>query len=255
MSQEPKQRILLLDIETSPNVGYSWGKYEQTIIEFIEPWYLLSYAYKWLGKPTQVKALCDYPKYKPSHNNDLNLVKDLWKLLDEAEIVVAQNGDAFDFKKINTRFIHHRMEPPSPFKTIDTLKIARDRFGFNSNKLDDLGKDLNEGEKLKHLGFPLWKGCMSGDKKCWATMKRYNKRDVDLLEKIYLRFRPFARGHPNMGVYHDKYVCPRCQSTHLIHSGMYTNRTGKFYRLKCTDCGGWSITKTPVERREILRSI
>ena len=44
------------------------------------------------------------------------------------------------------------MPPPSPYKTIDTLKIARKYFGFNSSKLDDLGRVLGAGEKVRHGG-------------------------------------------------------------------------------------------------------
>jgi hypothetical protein len=44
--------------------------------------------------------------------------------MDEADIICAHNGDAFDIKKINSRLITNGFKPPSPFKTIDTLKAA-----------------------------------------------------------------------------------------------------------------------------------
>ena len=232
-------KILLLDIETSPNIGYTWGKWEVDVIEFIQNWHLLSFSYKWLGGKTEVRALPDYPCYKAG-SDDKNLIKDLWKLLDEAEIVVAQNGDKFDIRKINTRFLHFKMSPPSPYRTVDTLKIARKHFAFNSNKLNDISQDLGEGEKFKHEGFGLWKGCMAGDKRSWDLMKKYNKQDVELLEKAYRRFLPFAANHPNMAVYSGEMSCSKCGSSRLQARGEIVNRTSQYQRWQCMSCGGWS---------------
>lgn len=233
-----QHQILVLDIEITPSIGYTWGKWEVNVIEFIRNWHLLSFAYKWLGEKTNVLALPDFKGYKPGCD-DKELLKPLWNLLDEAQIVVAQNGDKFDIRKINTRFLTHNMTPPSPYKTVDTLKIARSKFGFNSNKLDDLGADLGVGRKVKHDGFDLWKGCMAGDMRSWATMKRYNIQDVYLLEKVYLKFRPWHSTHPS--VINDKLKeCPKCGHDDLISRGSAYTKTMIYKRFRCNKCGGWS---------------
>jgi hypothetical protein len=235
-----KARILLLDIETFPNVGYSWTKWETNVLDFIEHWYILSFAYKWFGdKKTKVLGLPDFKGYKPG-GKDKELLKYLWKLLNEADIVIAQNGNAFDIKKINTRFLEWGMMPPSPYKTIDTLTVARRYFSFNSNKLDDLGRDLGIGRKAEHEGFPLWIKCSKGDMKAWSRMKKYNCQDVELLEKLYIKERPWIKDGPNLDMWADIKVCPKCGSDKLHSRGEAITQSYIYNRYQCQNCGGWS---------------
>ena len=251
--QPHKARILLLDIETFPNIGYSWAKYEQNIIDFIEHWYILCVGYKWLGGKTKVMALPDFKGYKP-HGKDEDLVKFIWKLLDETDIAVAQNGNEFDFKKINTRFLYYGLTPPSPYKTIDTLQIARRKFAFNSNKLDDLGRDLELGRKVENQGFPLWLRCEKGDKKAWALMKKYNRKDVDLMEELYLKERPFITNHPNLDAYSSLPVCPRCGSSKIQNRGSAVDNTYIYQRFQCQNCFGWG-KYVKGQRNSIMKTI
>lgn len=159
--------------------------YEQNVIKKLKQFTILSVAYQWLGEKTQVLA-CDKMTEK-------ELLTKLRALLDAADIVVAHNGDSFDIKKINTRFIIYKMAPPSPYRTIDTKKEAKKVAAFDSNSLNNLGLDMEEGEKVKHRGFEMWEGCMAGKQQDWNEMKRYNKKDVDLLAKIFLRLRPWMK--------------------------------------------------------------
>lgn len=234
--------IAFLDIEISPTYGTFWGnKYETNILEITQPWVILSFSWKWETGEHITKALPDYKDYTPNNLDDLLLVADLHRLMSEADIIVAQNGNAFDIKKINARFVIHNMRPPVPYKTVDTLKIARSRFGFTSNKLDDLGEALGLGRKMCHEGYTLWKKCMAGEPKAWRTMKRYNKQDVVLLEKIYHRLLPFGP-HPNLGMWNKGTVCPKCGSSHLNSRGTARNATTEYRQIQCQDCGGWSRT-------------
>jgi hypothetical protein len=235
-----KPKILLIDIETMANVGYSWGKWQVDVVEFISHWYLLSVAYKWFGeKIIHVKALPDFKGYKP-FGDDRELVKFVWELLDDADIVISHNGDEFDLKKLNTRFIQWNLPPPSPYKSIDTLKVVKSVFSFNSNKLDELGRDLGLGRKIEHEGFPLWLKCERGDMNAWNKIKKYNKRDVELLEKLYIKIRPYIKNHPNLDVFSSRPVCPKCGSDSLIGRGYYYTNTMAYKRYRCNNCGGWS---------------
>lgn len=239
MYKQPK--ILFLDIETSPNLGWVWGKYEQDVIRFNKEWHILCFAVKWLtGSKIIAKSLPDYGLYKKDPESDKELVKDLWKFLDEADIVVAHNGDEFDLKKINSRFVFNGLLPPSPFKSVDTLKVARKFFGFTSNKLEDLVLSLNVGkEKLNTGGFSLWLRCMGGDSEAWKKMVQYNKRDVELLERVYYKLKPWDDSHPTFGVYSGERVCSRCNSINLQSRGYYKSKTLTYRRFWCVDCGGW----------------
>jgi len=223
-------------------MGWFWGKtYETDIIEVSTPWYMLCFSYKWLGESRiHTKSLIDYPQiYKKDQEDDSALVKDLHKLFDEAEILVAHNGDRFDVRKSNARFVKIGLRPPSPYRTIDTLKAARKHFLFESNRLNDLGQYLGLGKKLPHTGFHLWKRCMRGDPRAWSLMRRYNKRDVVLLERVYEKLRPYMATHPNLNLYSDRPCCPACQSHKIQRRGVLVTQARKYTRYQCMDCGYW----------------
>src|SRR3990167_9203428 len=146
-------KILFFDIETMANLVYTWGKYEQDVIAYQRHWYMLTYAYKWLGeKKAYCHSLPEYPLYKRNRFDDKQLVKSLWKLFNEADIIIAHNGNQFDIKKANARFIKHKMSPPNPYKTLDTKLIAKRYLKMDSNKLDDIGDYFNIGRKINTGG-------------------------------------------------------------------------------------------------------
>lgn len=237
-----KPRVLIYDIENTPTVVTTWSLWESNAIETLEEWYILSYAYKWLGEDkVHVVSLPDFKGYKKDRKNDKQLCESLKKLFDEADIVVAHNGDQHDQKKSNARFIYHGIEPPSPYKSIDTKKIAKKYFKFNSNSLNNLCQYFEIGGKLSHTGMSLWRGCMEGDMKSWKTMCKYNKQDVVLLEKIYLKLRPWMTAHPNQNVITGNTMCcPKCQSDKMQKRGFGITNTRRYQRWQCQDCAGWS---------------
>lgn len=241
-----EQKILLFDIETAPNLSYVWGQYEQNVIAHEKEWYVLCWVAKWLGdKKFITSALPDFRDYKIDRENDFKVVKELWHLLDEAEIVIAHNGDRFDIKKMNARFAYYGLNPPSPYKTIDTYKVAKKYFSFNSNSLNDLGSHLQLGAKISTGGFSLWKGCMSGDIKSWRKMINYNKQDVLLLEKVYLELRKWITNHPSVSIFEEKeHNCPTCGSDRIQKRGFGVTKISKYQRFQCQECGSWSKGKS-----------
>lgn len=247
-------KILIYDIETSPNLGFIWGKYEQDVIEYVSEWHMLCFAYRWLGEnKTHVVALPDFGLYKKDPSNDLELIKVLYSLFDEADVLIAHNGDRFDQKKSQARFIYHGMTPPSPYKQVDTLKVAKQHFSFNSNKLDDLGQHLGLGRKVTTGGFALWKGCMDGNMKAWEKMKKYNKQDVVLLEKVYKKMLPWITNHPSLALMDGRpSSCPRCGSSKIHRSGkkVYT-KVSSAQRYRCYDCGGWLQDRKKENNKDI----
>jgi DNA polymerase elongation subunit (family B) len=237
MADKPK--ILLLDIETFPNVAYVWGMYEQNVIRLKEERCVAAFAAKWLHGPMVAKCIADYPGYKAESYDDKKLVKDLWKLFDEADIIVAHNGRAYDVKFCKARFIYHGLKPPSPFRTVDTLNVVRKIAKFNSNKLDDLARYMQIGKKMNTGGFSLWEDCINGDKDAWEKMLQYNKHDVRLLEQLYIKLLPWIDSHPNMTVFTDRAKCAKCGSANVFYRGVTVAQTGKYRKFQCQDCGGW----------------
>jgi DNA polymerase elongation subunit (family B) len=245
MKNSPK--VLFIDIETSPLIGYAWQTWETNIIEKIEEFHILSVAYKWLDKKINCVALPQFHGFKKDMSDDKELIKIVWNLLNEADIVVAHNGADFDIKKINARFIFNGLTPPSNYKVVDTLKAARKYFQFDGNKLNDLCQYLGLGKKVETGGFELWKGCMRGDEESWSKMIKYNKKDVILLEKLYYRLRPWIDTHPNFNPITDRPDCPACGSKNMHSRGPQLLTGGRTQnRFQCQDCGKWThgnITK------------
>lgn len=239
-------KLLFLDIETAPILMTSWSvRSPQAWAVWIErDTYILMVSYRWAHeRNVQTACLPDFPSYKRNKYDDKALCGLLHSLLDEADIVCAHNGDAFDVKKINSRLITNGFRPPSPYKTIDTLKIARAAFKFDSNKLDNIGRYLNEGRKIPNIGAALWRGCVDGNLKSWATMRRYGKQDTALLARVYERVKPWAKNHPNMGLYHDSVGCPTCDSKNTHRRGLIVKLTTRRQRFHCQDCGVWFAGK------------
>ncbi|MEL7422985.1 MAG: ribonuclease H-like domain-containing protein, partial [Bacteroidota bacterium] len=143
---------------------------------------------------------------------------------------------------------------------IDTLRIAKREFRFDSNKLEYIAKVLGVEEKDQHKEFPgfeLWAECMAGNPKAWKEMRLYNVQDVITLEQVYLKLRPWATNHPNVMVNKDseEHACPKCGGTHLHRRGYQYTNTGKYQRYQCTDCGGWSRTRYTENTKEVRKSL
>lgn len=243
-------RILVIDIETSPLEGYIWRLFDENVgLDQIKTeWSILSYCAKWLEEK---KVIYDYTGGRGPKRvrDDKRLMRGLWKLLDAADIVIAQNGKKFDIKKINARLIEHGFRPYSPVRIIDTYLVARKHFGFTSNKLAWQSAhltDLAKSEHKKYPGFTLWKACLDDDPKAWAEMRKYNIIDVLSTEKVYLKQRPWIENHVNLGTYAKTIgcVCPKCGSGRLQSRGIAVTQQGKYVRMQCLSCSGWSRSKT-----------
>lgn len=236
-------RILIYDLETAPNLGYTWEKWDTNVVGFRNQWFILSFAYKWLGeKQTHVLALPDFPLYKKDPMNDRELAKALRELFDQADVTVTHNGITFDAPKAHTRMLVHGIDPPSHYQEVDTLRVARKRFAFTSNRLGDLCDLLGIPSKADPGGFKTWLGCMNGDERAWKRMKSYNARDVVVTEKLYLRFLPWMQTHPNLAALSDRpEACPRCRSTNgMIARGWRHTAATRSRLYQCVECRGYS---------------
>lgn len=235
-------KVLLLDIETSPIIASVWGIWNQDVpLNMIEKdWSVLSYAAKILGEKTMFYADARGQK---DINDDSKLLKGIWKLLDEADVIITQNGKKFDIKKLNARFIINGMKPPSSFKHIDTKQIASKNFSFTSNKLEYMAQKLGlKQQKSKHkkfAGFELWRQCLADNIEAWKEMEHYNKQDVLTLEELYMKLRGWDNGGVNFNVFvsDPDESCGVCGEHKLQKKGFSVTKTGKYQRYICTNCG------------------
>ena len=250
MGSEPK--VLVLDIETAPMLANIWSLWQEprNTQLVLNDWYIMTWAAKWLGdKKVMAMSMFGAKGYKPGSENDKTLLEGMHALMNEADYIIAHNGDRFDIKKINTRFLEHGISPPTPYKSIDTLKIVKRYFAFTSNKLDYVAKKLLGDEKLKHDGLALWQNCIAGDPSAWKTMLKYNEKDVTLLERVYYKLRAWDHLHPNFAVHSTKDVlsCTVCGSDNVKPTGdTVKTSTGAYLGYVCSDCGHQMRGKTNV---------
>lgn len=250
-------KILILDIETAPIMGKVWDLWQQNVsLDQIESdWFIMSFAAKWYGEK-EVR----YEDCRNSLGEDKHLLTSLHSLLNEADCVIAHNGDRFDIPKINARFILNGFPPPSPYRSIDTVKLAKRTFKFTSNKLAYLTDKLCKTKKLDHgkfAGWSLWNECMLGNKEAWDEMEEYNRVDVISLEELYTVLRPWSPMHPNVNTYNDKEECncPKCGSNNITKRGFHYTNKGKYQRYRCTDCNGWSSSTTSENTMDKRKSL
>lgn len=240
-----KARVLVFDIETAPMEVFVWGRRDQNIsLEQIKrDWYILAFSAKWLNDP--VSKLVYYDTHGKKWGDDKELLKQVWALLDEADIVITQNGERFDSRKLNARFILNGMAPPSPYKHIDTYKILRKAAEFTSASLEYLTDNIcTKYKKLHHKKFPawkLWKACLENNPKAWKEMKRYNTHDVLSTEELYMKIRAWTpQAAPHIFPTEDgSRKCKVCGSGRVERRGAITIKSGMYEKLHCLRCGVW----------------
>lgn len=233
-------RLLYIDIETTPNLAHVWGMWKQNVglPQLLEASEVLCFAAKWHGELTRFFA--------PDGADAMargRMIREAHALLDAADVVVHYNGERFDVPHLNREFLLAGLTPPSPYKQVDLLKAVKKTFRFPSNKLAYVSKVLGLEGKVGHEGHELWVKCMAGDPEAWETMRRYNVQDVDLLEDLYGKLRPWIPGHPNVALYdeaNDEALrCPACGSDDVIRSGYAYTQVTRFQRFRCKACDKW----------------
>jgi DNA polymerase elongation subunit (family B) len=225
-------KALLLDIETTPTLSYHWGMYKQNIAnnQIHKEWEILSFAAKWLGSDKII--------YLDKRNK--KMLQTVWELIDECDILITHNGKSFDSKKLNAQFVLAGYPPPSSHKHIDTLRIAKSKFAFTSNKLEYLSDKLCSHKKDKHAKFPgfeLWLECMNNNKAAWRELEKYNRKDILALEDLYKKLYPWA-AKINFNLYRNDLVnkC-HCGSTKFQKNGFALTEIGRYQRYQCSNCG------------------
>ena len=226
-------RVLTWDIETSPAILYGFALFNQnhSINQIIEPSRVLCFAAKWLDRKS-----CEF--YSEYHHGRDEMIAQAWRLLDEADIVISQNGIGFDTKHMNREFLLAGYGPASPVVEIDLLRVNRANFKFLSNKLGYVTDAVGLPTKLETGGMELWKRVLDNDPAAWAKFKRYNVRDVQVTEKLY---KLLAQGGWIKGVHAGLFsgnmtTCHSCGSSDLTPVGVIYARASAWPKALCV-CG------------------
>jgi len=257
-------KIGLVDIETAPIVGNTWGLWQQNIgLNQIEhEWAIISFCFKPLGGAKNTIEYMDTSD-REDPRDDSAVLQRLYEIMDEYDVLIAHNGKRFDAKKIRARFILAGYRPHSPVKIEDTLLYAKQVAAFTSNKLEWLSTYLSTIKKDAHTDFPgfeLWKQCMAGNPKAWKSMKKYNIPDVISMEQVYMRLRPWVQGAVNVNAYttEDNTIrCPICGSDDVHEEGYAYTQTGQYKRYHCAadNCGAWSRSRYTINSIKKRKSL
>lgn len=234
-------KVLFLDLETTPNVVYSWGLWVNGMLShdnILEERTILSACWSWEGENTIHSAVVDYRHPK----NDIYVVQTVIDQINKADAVVAHNGDRFDMRWLYARAIFHKLPPPAPILQIDTKKLAKSRFNFNSNRLDYLAQFFGIGRKIK-TEFELWKECIAGSKKALETLVKYNKHDIVLLKGVYACMKAYLPSKINRQLFGSLESCSDCGSHKIQYRGFHYTTAHKYRRFQCTACGHWDHSR------------
>jgi uncharacterized protein YprB with RNaseH-like and TPR domain len=230
------RRRLFFDIETSPNIGLFWEAGYKKNIDYsniIKERAIICICYKWEDEKETTALHWD------SNQSDKRMLEQFIKVANSADELVGHNGDKFDLAWIRTRCLFHKIEMFPDYTTIDTLKISRAKFRFNSNKLDYIAKFLGMGKKIK-TEFSLWKDILlNKDKVAMDKMIKYCKMDVVILEKVYNQFKTHIAPKTHFGVIYNqgRQSCPECGSDELKKNGTRVSATGVLKQtMQCITC-------------------
>lgn len=241
---DTQKKILIFDIETTDLElivrSYSLKNY----IRYFKPesisrdWTMLGAAWKWKGEDSaQVVSVT------PSEPlNDEGIVRALYAVLDEADVIIGHNSDKFDIKKFNTRAIAYDLPPLGKKIQIDTLKIARKYFAMTSNRLSYLADFLKVPQKKDES--PDWSKCLEGCPDELRYMRKYNKQDVFVTEAVYDKLMGWHDTHPNIAEpkrdiegFIVPNTCPKCGSPNTHKRGFRYMASGiKYQDIRCYDC-------------------
>lgn len=236
-------KVISIDIETAPMTVHNWSLWDNFtgLNQIIEDWYIISIA----GVDEEGE---EYYADLKTVGNEKNVLRVAWAMLDHYDVIVGHNIDKFDLKKLNSRFLYYGFDPPSPYLTIDTLKVLKKTFAMSSNKLEYVVKHLGLEEKLtnrEYAGHALWTSCLlEGDEEAWKELQEYNIQDAKITLDLYHKLKPWIKNHPSFNLIganneEEQSGCPRCNSKRLVKRGFAFSKSGKYQRYVCKDCGGW----------------
>jgi len=234
-----KSRICFYDIETSLAKSYHFQQWKVNLSQKqkIQESHLLSHAWAWGDGEVTGSILT---REEMLAHDPERLVLECWSLLDNCDILVAHNGKRFDVKKVNGYFLQYGMPPPSPYRVIDTLLIAKQKFALPFNSLAYLAEFLDVEQKIDTGGVDLWIQCDQGSQEALDKMNEYCMGDIVTLRGVYNRLIGWSNDGVNMALYNDHGAsCPHCSSDDVsVIQGKYSHTVARKYQAyRCNGCG------------------
>jgi hypothetical protein len=241
------------DIETSLLLLAAFTRYELRVpfSMVTQDWFMFCAAIQYEGKKTKLISILNDPeRFKKDFTDDYHVIKELRDFIDSVDILIAHNGDHFDWKKFKAKLIKYKIAPPRKPILIDTYKESK-TAQFTSGKLGDLSVQLdlphkshsNQGDWLIAtlpygtyvIGSKVIEITVQTKQAALKRIGEYNLKDIPPLVNLYKRLRPYMNRHPNLNQWakDGKPVCTNCGSSNLNPDGS----TRGFPKFRCGNCG------------------
>lgn len=193
--------ILYFDLEISKSLYFNYGARVPSGFMNTDDLYRERYIICWSASYVGSNTIwSDCVTTKEARNwDDKRILGRLQELMDSADILAGHNVDKFDVKHANTRFLLNKIEPVVHKKTLDTLKIARGKFAFESNKLDFISQRLGLRPKDDIRNSDWIKIVTTGDEATLKKVNRYCKGDVRSGKGVLERLMKYSGKKKNYG--------------------------------------------------------
>lgn len=235
-------KIIVWDIETIPNLKKAleyWPElsnfYGKTLKATITSIACIGWKYAGGSKVECINAW-DFSRWDKNRNDDYSVCKAFHEIIKDADAIVTQNGRRFDWKHLQTRLIHHGLDPLHKIPHIDTKVLASKNLFMINNKLGTLGREFVKDDKLDNGGWQLWVDTWHKKPEALKLMEKYCKQDVELLDKVFQVLKPFAKNLPNFNHWSSEKVCPNCGSDNVYFNGWHHTQAMSYRRMFCKDC-------------------
>ena len=214
-------------LEWPRTICAAWKWYDQADVEFAAEWEVGGYD---------------------------GFMRAVWDVFNDADLIIGHNADRFDARHLTGGWAEMGLPAPSPYKVVDTLKIARGTFAYESNTLDALNRRLGIDAKTDKYDARIARAAVNGDKEAQETLSAYNRGDIIASEALFDRLRPFAKGIPHLGMWtDDELACPSCGSTMTATGKTVHANVQRYEHLHCPNCGsharGTTTLKNPTRTR------
>lgn len=176
------------------------------------------------------------------------MLKDACEIMLDSDVWLGHYACYFDIPFLNTRLLYHNLPVlPANFALIDTWKISRNRLKLRNNRLATISDFLKTLDEKNAILPEQWLRALGGHRASMNYIVEHNRRDVLVLEEVYMRLRPLVLDHPNRGLVDGRGGCSVCGSEKLQKRGFHITRTRKYQRYQCQKCGAWSKGTKPIQ--------
>lgn len=208
---------------------------------------LFCMGYKYLGEP-KVHMLSVWDTVQKDPLDDRELCKQIRAVLAEADMLVTYNGVKCDVPFIQTRLLHHKLDPLPPIAHKDVYYTAKFKLKLSRNRLYDVESFLGLKDKKTPVKLYKWLQALVGNERAQDEIIHHCKQDVLVLEQAYLKLRPLMNSHPRL---QDYGKCCKCGGTLLKNKIFYSAEKYPKITLKCRSCRGYETRPTTAAERKL----